>query len=125
MKPTIVFLLISLATLFVACQSEPDNAEQLLMGRWEIQNAYRNGQPTQTLEGLFFEFSEDGLMKTNLPISAEASRYELEDGLIRQLDVDDPLEFEIVSISDSTLAMGSKIRKFDFRFLLQKRPAER
>ncbi len=125
MKPTIVFLLISLATLFVACQSEPDNAEQLLMGRWEIQNAYRNGQPTQTLEGLFFEFSEDGLMKTNLPISAEAARYELEDGLIRQLDVDDPLEFEIVSISDSTLAMGSKIRKFDFRFLLQKRPAER
>ena len=106
------------------CQAEPDNAELLLQGRWEIQNAYRNGQPTRTLEGLFFEFTKAGIMKTNLPISAENAAYEMDDGTIRQIDVDEPLQFEILSITDSTLTLGSEIRDFDFRFVLNRRAAE-
>jgi len=124
MKPTIVFLLLTLTAFFFTCQSEPDNAELLLQGRWEIQNAYRNGQPTRTLEGLFFEFTKAGIMKTNLPISAENAAYEMDDGTIRQIDVDEPLQFEILSITDSTLTLGSEIRDFDFRFVLNRRAAE-
>jgi hypothetical protein len=125
MKPTIFFLLLCFTASFFSCQSEPDDADRLLQGRWEIQNAYRNGQPTQTLEGLFFEFTEAGIMKTNLPISAENAGYELDDGIIRQIDADEPLQFEILSITDSTLTLGSEIRDFDFRFVMNRRAAER
>lgn len=113
-------LLFFLLGLVAACQPEPENLDQLVIGRWELDKAFRNGETTNTLQGLYFEFYEDGNMSTNLPVSPSESQYELEGSVIRQTEIETPLEFDIQSISDSNLVLGTQLHNFSFRFLLRK-----
>ncbi len=115
-----------LATLVVSassCTKEPDARAQMLLGRWVIQEGFRNGQATESLSELFFEFGRDGRMSTNLPLpdlSAKAT-YALDKDKIVQRQGDAEVEYEIKTLSDSLLIVTTQMRNYDFRFVLKKK----
>ncbi|MBK6947783.1 MAG: hypothetical protein IPH16_06700 [Haliscomenobacter sp.] len=119
---TQLLLLLLIPWSFSSCKKEIDPTPQLVLGHWEIQEAYRNGKPTESLADLFFEFKEEGKMATNLPVTEvpmEAS-YEVKKGKIEQAQGDITLVYQIESLTDSSMVLKTNFRGFDFRFVLGK-----
>lgn len=124
MKAIHAFWFLLLTGYLVSCSSDSSQAEELLIGRWEIQSATRNGKSTALLQSVFFEFYEDGSMRTNLPASEAEASYEVSKNMILQKDTPKPMEFEIVSIVDSSLILRTKVSDFEFLLDLKKRIPE-
>ena len=104
-----------------SCKPEAKtNHAELILGRWDIQEATRNGKPTESLAELYFEFFEDGSMRTNLSGTAEQAKYEISDSKISQRDSPLEADYVIESLVDSTLLLSTELRGFNFRFLLVK-----
>ena len=120
-KSVIGFTTLILSFLFLlGCKSETvDNTDQLI-GRWDIREAKRNGQATESLDQLYFEFFQDGNMKTNILGADEEATYELDNKTIRQRESQMPIDYTIESISDTSLIMNATINRFNFRFQLGK-----
>lgn len=116
-------LLLVFSLLLAACadESSDERVDQrtLLQGRWEIIQALRDEQPTETLSGAYFEFRPNDKMVSNLA-GTEEVRYELKDNTITQVEGRNPLRFGIQSISDSLLVLQMDIRGSDFKLTLQK-----
>ncbi|MEN0005229.1 MAG: hypothetical protein AAF798_13840 [Bacteroidota bacterium] len=107
--------------LLTTCKKDvEDNSAELLVGRWEIQEASRNGRSTASLDNLYFEFYEDGSMRTNLSGATETAKYALEPPTIRQMESKMDADYTIQEITDSTLFMSTELRGYAFRFLLKK-----
>lgn len=119
---TVLFL--SAALLASSCGSEPGNQQELLLGRWELTEATRNGSPTESLSDLYFVFNADGSMNTNLPLPGmtEETSYKLDGRNIYQYseDLPDDLSYYIDEIGDSTLILSTEIRNARFSFVLAK-----
>jgi hypothetical protein len=100
-----------------------DAAHSALLGRWEIAHASRNGKPTETLTGVYFEFNADGKMLTNLPVGPETPvDYEVKGKeLVQKNEL--PITYTIQSVSDSSLILNVDIRGMQFEMQLQ-RPVE-
>lgn len=117
---------IGLTTLFFSilflfgCKGESVDNTDTLIGRWDIREARRNGQATESLDRLYFEFFEDGNMKTNILGADEEATYELDDNTIRQRDSQMPIDYTIETLSDTSLIMSTTINRFNFRFQLGK-----
>lgn len=120
-KSVIGFTTLIFSFLFLlGCKSESvDNTDQLI-GRWDIREAKRNGQATESLDQLYFEFFQDGNMKTNILGADEEATYELDNKTIRQRESQLPIDYMIESISDTSLIMNATINRFNFRFQLGK-----
>ncbi|MBX2871122.1 MAG: hypothetical protein KTR30_03455 [Saprospiraceae bacterium] len=120
-KSVIGFTTLIFSFLFLfGCKSETvDNTDQLI-GRWDIREAKRNGQATESLDQLYFEFFQDGNMKTNILGADEEATYELDSKVIRQRESQMPIDYTIESISDTSLIMNATINRFNFRFQLGK-----
>ncbi len=115
------FIIVAFLLVVAACASEPKaviEASQLV-GRWEIEQATRAGKPTATLDQLFFVFSEDGTMETNLPTFEGQSAYKLNDNIVRQ-DGATEAKYTIESLNESQLILTTELRGFEFRFLLNR-----
>lgn len=114
-------LFISLFSV-ISCTEPPqeDNTQEYLIGRWDIQEASRNGRPTESLDQLYFEFFEDGSMNSNLTGSTQESKYTLEGKTVKQSGSPMDSDYAIEEISDSTLMMNTNIRGQIFRFRFQK-----
>ena len=112
----LVFLL-----LLGSCKQEPTEDPQDLIGYWEIQSAYRNGQQTESLDELFFEFFEDGTMRTNISGIPTDAAYTVKGNSINQLESDMDVAYSIEEATDSTLTLTTTIRNYNFRFDLGKR----
>lgn len=117
---------IGLSTLFFSilflfgCQGESVDNTNTLIGRWDIREARRNGQATESLDQLYFEFFADGTMKTNILGADEEAAYELDDNTIRQRESQMPIDYTIETISDTALIMSTTINRYNFRFQLGK-----
>ena len=115
---------LALSLIFLSgCDAEPTNQAELLIGKWDLQSATRNGQRAASLEGLFFEFDDAGNMETNLPIAKGASTYELSGNTIQQKNSTNNVRYTIESIGDSSLMLSTTLANTDFTFSL-KRAAE-
>lgn len=112
------FLVVAFLT---GCQQEPKEDPQDLVGYWEIQEAYRNGQQTESLDELFFEFFADGTMRTNISGVPTDATYEVKGNSVQQRESDMEVDYTIQEVSDSTLTLSTTIRNFNFRFALGKR----
>lgn len=116
-------LLAILVVSATSCKKEPDGRAQMLLGRWVIREGFRNGQATESLSELFFEFEKEGRMATNLPLpelSAKAT-YALDNDKIVQRQGEAEVEYEIETLSDSLLIITTRMRNYDFRFVLKKK----
>jgi len=106
---------------FWSCRQEPANDTDDLVGYWEIEEAFRNGQLTESLDELYFEFFQDGTMRTNISgVPAEAS-YELQGEKVLQRESEMDIDYTVQGLTDTTLTLSTTIRDFDFRFVLNKR----
>ncbi|PHN01440.1 hypothetical protein [Flavilitoribacter nigricans] len=107
-------LIIGLGSL-LACGEDEIQDTDLILGRWDIQEALRSGRPTESLDNLFFEFFEEGKMRTNITGSTVDGSYEIDGDQLQQRG--GPLEtnYTIQSLTDSMLVLSAMINKFDFK----------
>lgn len=124
MKNTILSSLLLVAAMVVAtfqsCTEEPTQIREHLTGRWEITSALRDGQSAASLAELYYEFSKDGQMSTNLPIASGASTYTIDGQEITQDYKGQELYYQVSDISDSTLVLETELRNTRFTFYFQK-----
>ena len=116
MRHHIKLLLFFLASglLFAACEDNKPDYSQLLPGYWTLSTAERNGEPTQTLEGTWFEFTDDQRVMTNMPVgSSDGYPFELVDKKIHQKS---PMEivYKIQDISENSLTLKLEARGMEF-----------
>lgn len=110
-----------LIAFLAGCKQEPAEDPQDLIGYWEIQEAYRNSQQTESLDELFFEFFEDGTMRTNISGIPTDAVYEVKGNTVQQRETDMEVDYTIQEATDSILILSTTIRDFNFRFALRKR----
>lgn len=113
----------------VSCSSDEkldEEATNKLLGRWELVEATRNGNATESLDDLFFEFNPDGSMRSNILGATYSAQYETSASTIRQISEENglDLEYSISSLTDSVLILTTELRRYDFRFELKKAAAE-
>ncbi|WP_020539219.1 hypothetical protein [Lewinella cohaerens] len=116
--------LFSIALFFLAsCGDDNAVATTDLAGHWEIQSATRDGEPTTTMEGMYFDFSEDGQLLTNMTGAEEAYAYELDGAAILQRGGPIEADFLIESFIEGELILTTELRRKKFRMVLRQ-PAE-
>jgi hypothetical protein len=113
-------LLILLIMSQMACKSEPKENYDSIYGKWELETATNNGKPTELLTGLFFEFSEDGSMRTNVTGTPESVNFAVAEGIITQREGRFDIDYEIKSLNDTLLTLSTRIRNAGFQFRLSK-----
>ncbi len=103
-----------------SCKSEPEENFDALVGQWELETATNNGKPTELLTGLYFNFEDDGSMRTNVTGSPESVTYSIADGTIQQREGRIDVDYEIQTLNDTLLILTTKIRNANFRFNLNR-----
>lgn len=123
MKFTYIFIFFIFLSA-AACETDTQQVAEktkFLQGRWNLINAELNGQPSPALETIYYEFGENNFIKTNFNLSEqeETGTFTVkEDRLIQQTS--QPIVFQIVNKTDSTLEMTTALRGSDFKLLLKK-----
>ncbi len=118
------YLLIILLFLS-ACKNDTGNVAEKVIGQWEILEATRNNRPTESLSELYFEFTADGKLLTNIAGIPETLTYEIKKDKIYQKGSSlGEIYYNIESIEDNTMIISTELRSFSFRFSLQKRSAK-
>jgi len=116
------FMLI--ASVAFSCQvgEAPAFDTKKLTGRWELTKAWRNHRPTETLTGTFYEFLQDGLMKTNLVLDGSNGEYPfvVSGSKIIQKSKPDEVVFTVVAFSDTLLTLEMVMKNYPFKLVLHK-----
>lgn len=116
-----VFVVCLIAFAQIGC--EPDSSPQnrvLLNGKWQIFKAFRNQKQTETLDGVYFTFYENGKMITNLPVGPEQEmEFDFNKNIIRQKG-SKVLEYQITTLNDSILVLGIELRGIPFELQLRR-----
>ena len=114
-------LLVSISLFSCTGNSTQEKDDQItakdLQGNWSVARAVRNGQATETLDGLFFRFSEDGHLSTNLLGSDQEFSYEVEDNKIYQKG-EPALEYAIDELTNKQLVLSTTLQGMDFKLTL-------
>lgn len=113
---TLFFALLLIAILS-ACTSDKKTAT-LLLGKWVLTEAKRNGNPTELLTGAYFEFT-DGKLKTNLLGEDAEADYTIDNGKIVQT-TPQAITYDIEITPAQQLILRTTLRKSDFVLTLQK-----
>jgi len=115
------FIFLSLMTLMFSCTWFGDKNDELILGRWELNQAFRNERPTESLDNLYLEFLNTGQFRTNLMGTDETFDYEYIKGEIIQKSPNlEPLIYKIEAISDTNLILTTSLKNFNFRFVMTK-----
>lgn len=101
--------------LTFACGEDDIQNTDLILGRWDIKEALRSGRPTESLDQLFFEFFEEGKMRTNITGSVTDGSYEIDGGQLLQRGVPLETDYTIQTLTDSVLVLTAAINRYDFR----------
>ncbi len=91
MKPQIILFAVLFTSVlsFTACITETSDPvdKNVLLGKWTIEEAFRNGRSSEMLRGAFFDIKDDGTMTSNFNMTGEEKgyTYKLEEGeLVRE-----------------------------------------
>lgn len=115
------WIFISFAFLLLGCESEEEKIQQMIIGRWTLEEAQRNNRVTESLASLYFIFREEGTMETNLLGSEEMYFYSVSPLEIVQKGTRiEPIVYQIKQLSDSTAELSTSLRNFNFVFKLRK-----
>ena len=115
LKLTLSFLLL---LLFFSCQNSVTFED--LKGEWKSVKAKRNGRETQTLDKVFFSFSQSDSITTNLfgQIETYPMKY---DYPVIKLKSSNLEEINVLSLDGDTLSISMRIRQYRYDFELLKR----
>jgi len=72
------------------------------------------------MQGLFFEFFGDGKMLTNMSSSTAEAQFELKKQTILQRGGEMDADYEIASLTDTSMVLVTVLRDYNFRFVLKK-----
>ncbi|MBU6340815.1 MAG: hypothetical protein KGS48_04915 [Bacteroidetes bacterium] len=121
-KAPFLVVLCSFVLAVLACggsKEDPKN-RTLILGRWDIAQAFRNQKQTETLQGVYFEFKNSGKMITNLPVGPETEvDYELNRNVLLQKGPK-VLEYQVETLSDSVLVLAIELRGLPFELHLRR-----
>jgi hypothetical protein len=121
MKHFIIWLFVLLTVPFWSCNSQNnEETARHLIGRWEVEQALRNGNPTESLAELYFEFTPDQKLRTNIAGVPEEGTYELRNEQLLQRNTQLNADYTIEEIADSTLVLRTELRGYAFRFSFKK-----
>ena len=120
MRLSLLFVL-----LWTGCTTETaeDKDKALLLGRWDIQEAIRNGKITEALDGIYFEFLPESKMISNFNLSVEdrQSPYTLKEKILtEQSAVDANRTFAIEQIDEQNLILSTEYQGMQFKLHLNK-----
>lgn len=119
MRKAVYGYLLLFFAISVSCKrNEPLEEVYELEGKWEIYEAYRNNELTNTLEDGYFLFS-DSTMETNILGSPISGAYKLSKTSFSH-DSSLPAEYQIISYSNDTLEVDTEIRNYRFKFRLHR-----
>ena len=99
------------------CRNESRQTENLLLGKWIIAEASRDGEHTETLKDAFFYFIDENSLETNITRRSGLYEYTFENDLIIQRGTMSAT-YRVVSLNDSSLVLETNIRNYDFVFKL-------
>jgi hypothetical protein len=109
--------------LFNSCTTtETKTLEQSdILGKWILKEATRGGKPATTLQGIYFEFMENGQAKTNFNIETKDQilTYEFKEGAI-SLTGENNLDIKASKDLDENLTFDTKLAKYKFKLILQR-----
>jgi hypothetical protein len=114
----------SVLTALGACVSSGVNAPESLSGYWVVTKAYRDRVETRLLADVFFLFSGDGTMRSNLPFSGDTPAVYTVSGNQLVQQGNSPVSYDIVSHTDSTLVLGFETNntRFELHLALTEQP---
>lgn len=116
-------LLLLLALEACKSDSKDTNYQELILGRWEIREAIRNGRPTETLTGAYMEFFPDGHMTSNITGPPEESPYSLSGTTLSSKSQRMAVDYTIQYLGDSSMVLKCVIREMPFQFTLARAAA--
>ena len=124
MKFNQLFLpLICLLTFCWSCTEDMETKENLdlIKGRWEVKEAFRNNKLTETMDGIYFNFRSDGKMVSNfnLRVADVENPYILKKDMITE-EGKEKRSFKIEDLESSNLTISTKYQGLDFRFKMEK-----
>jgi len=113
LRTTAAISLFFSVSILVSCEEKEDfltkQQRTFLHGRWILFQGSRNGNPTETLEGVYFQFDSTGKMQTNLPIGAEKTvpcLYKANE-VIQVFSENNKVAYQIKSVTDSSLILST------------------
>ncbi|MBX2816102.1 MAG: hypothetical protein KTR24_08895 [Saprospiraceae bacterium] len=116
LKPLILFSISIFC--WVSC-AQDSQSEEKIIGRWDLHAAVIDGEETDRLDNLYFEFSPEGEVGTNIFGIDESYQYTLDSEQINQAS-EPPLVYDLEWLSDSTISMVTQIRRKEFVLSLQR-----
>lgn len=108
------FFILAIIFLLSACKRDSIAEQYYINGTWDIFEAYRAGEKTETLSNAFFVFDSDSMQTNILGDTIHAPMVRTGD-LIKQGGAF-PIEYKIERFHKDTLELSAKIRKYSFLF---------
>jgi Lipocalin-like domain len=112
---TLHLTLLLLTTFVMACNNKKDERLPLLVGKWYIQKAERDGDPFNSLEGTVYEFTADSKMITNVP-QIGSGTFELKNTALTQKSNNNITNYTVETLTQDRLVLNTIIRDLQFRF---------
>ena len=117
-------ILLALVTIQIwscaGAAEEEQKTKNLLHGRWELKEGFRNNRPTESVTGTFFEFSDEDQMIYNLGGSREVVTYVLDGKNITPEGSRLNTSFIIEELTEQQLTLSMNMRNVPFKFILAK-----
>lgn len=119
------FCVILFGTTFLSgCVSESEQMKDQLIGAWELEEAFRDGEPTTTLKGSYIRFTDDGMMESNLPYTRTIrdpykEKFIIKDKILLSPDIA-AFKFKIKKLEEGKLVLTTKLAKYPFQFTFRK-----
>jgi len=112
------FLILLVLPLCQACKEKAVPISSLL-GKWNIIAAERNGRTTQTLESVYFTFSDETSMTTNLFGTDQQLKVQYNDGEFR-VNGSTMTHLDVLALQADTLFLGTNIEGYLYHITLLK-----
>ncbi len=108
-----LYILFSIAFFFTACETNDDERNKIIVGKWFIESAERDGTKIRSLEGTIFEFTPDGKMTTNVPNLGEGNYHFSNNQLIQKGA--NTQNYTIEDLTTEKLVLKMQIKDMDFK----------
>lgn len=112
-------ILLLIFIFLASCKQDRVPEQEInLEGKWNIYEAYRNNELTNTLQEGYFMF-KDSLMETNILGEEISGTYFLEENVITHTSVLQA-DYKVVNYATDSMELTTTIQGFDFRFKIEK-----
>ena len=121
MKKTFL-LFLTIGFLFSCSADKPKNYKKMILGKWQFVEAKRDGQDAPTLQGIKYEFTENGKIFSNLGGTGLIGEYtyEISGDTIKQREGKQDIDFVITKVLTDSLFLSAQISKYDFEIVLER-----